>query len=169
MPYEETLKIIEELSKSLPHFPDGRINYTSSVLCPVISVFVKYKDRILLLKRSNKVGAYRGVWSTVAGYWDEPVSLKKKILEELKEEIGLKEEQIKEIYFGENFEVKDKRINKNWLIHPVLVEVKEEPRIRLDFEHIALRWIRPLEINNFEVAPGLDKGLKNALEGEKYL
>ena len=52
---EKILAIIKEFANKLPKFPDGRIDYSSSDIAPVITVFVKHKDKILLLKRSDKV------------------------------------------------------------------------------------------------------------------
>ena len=81
------LMIIEKFSKKLPHFPDGRINYRSSKTAPVINVVLKCKDKILLLKRSGKVNAYKGKWNTLGGYLDEVVPLRKKVEEELREDL----------------------------------------------------------------------------------
>jgi len=64
-------KLLKEFSKKLPKFEDGRINYSCSDEAPVITIFVRYKDKILLLKRSDKVAAYKGKWNTIAGYLDE--------------------------------------------------------------------------------------------------
>ena len=80
--------------KNLPRFKDGRVDYTTSNKAPVLIIFIKYKDRILLLKRSGKVSSYKNMWSTVAGFIDEQKPLKQKILEELKEETGILKESI---------------------------------------------------------------------------
>jgi hypothetical protein len=65
---QDDLKLLlDEFSKILPKFPDGRINYTTSQRCPVITCFVMYEGKILLLKRSDKVGTYKGFWNSVSG------------------------------------------------------------------------------------------------------
>lgn len=56
---QKMLEIIKEFAKKLPKFPDGRIDYSNSDIAPVITVFVRYKDKILILKRSDKVRAYQ--------------------------------------------------------------------------------------------------------------
>ena len=91
------IKIIEEFSKKLPKFSDGRINYADSNKAPVITVVVKYKDKILLLKRSDNVSTYKGKWQVVAGYLDEIKPIKEKVLEELREEIKVEENIIDKI------------------------------------------------------------------------
>ena len=88
------LDLLKKFSKKLPHFEDGRINYSDSNEAPVVTIFVKYKNEILLLKRSDKVRTYREKWNTIAGYLDEVKPLKEKVLEELREEIGVIEKNI---------------------------------------------------------------------------
>ena len=112
---EKILGIIQKFSKKLPHFPDGRINYSSSRTAPVINVVVKHKDKILLLKRSDKVSTYKGKWQTVAGYLDEVKPIKEKVLEELKEEIGVFDNDFKEVKYGfKNVEEALSHIKKNY-------------------------------------------------------
>ena len=96
---EKILKIIEEFYKKLPKFKDGRIDYSNSDTAPVVTVFIKYKDKILLLKRSDKVRTYQGKWNTVAGYLDELKSTQEKAIEEIKEELGVEKNDISSIFF----------------------------------------------------------------------
>jgi len=163
MDEKEVMKRIAEFGKGLPRFPDGRIDFSRSENAPVITVFVKYSDRILLLKRSDKVGTYRGKWNTVAGYLDELVPLKSKVLEELKEELGIGEEIVKLIRLGEVYSFRDEKVNKNWFVHPVMVELKEEPEIELDWEHTEYKWVEIDRLNEYNTVPNLDKSLKNVL------
>ncbi len=160
------LSLLIELSGKLPKFEDGRIDYTDAEEAPVITVFVKYKDEILLLKRSNEVGTYKEKWNTIAGYLDEVKPVKEKVLEELREEICVHEENIKSIKFREPYHLVDNELNKKWLIHPVLVELKNKPDIKLDWEHTEYRWINPKELNNYDTIIDLDRTLKIALENE---
>ena len=83
---QKILNIIKEFSERLPKFSDGRIDYSNSNIAPVIIVFIKYKNKILLLKRSDKVRIYQGKWNTVAGYLDEIKPIQEKALEEIQEE-----------------------------------------------------------------------------------
>ena len=73
-------KLLNELSKKLPKFEDGRIDYSNSNISIVVTVFVKFQDEILLLKRSDKVSTYQGKWNTVAGYIDDLKPIKNKII-----------------------------------------------------------------------------------------
>ena len=162
MDERKVLEKIEELGKGLPRFPDGRINYSNAPAAPVVTIFVRYKGEILILKRGDKVATYRGKWNVVAGYLDEIRPVKEKVLEELREEAGISESDILSFHFGRPLKFADKSIGKTWFVHPVLVEMKEKPRIRLDWEHTEYRWIRPEEIKNFDAVSNLAKGWKAA-------
>jgi isopentenyldiphosphate isomerase len=160
---EKVLDLIKKFNKELPKFSDSRIDYSNSNIAPIINVFVKFKDEILILKRSDKVLHYRGKWYSVAGYLDELKPIKEKILEELREELGIGEEMISLIHIGKFYEFKDEKINQTWLIHPILVELKEKPTIKLDMEHIEFKWIKPEELKNFDIVKNLDKSLTYVL------
>lgn len=160
---KKILKTIEEFSKKLPKFPDGRIDYSNSNTAPVITVFLKYKDKILLLKRSDKVLTYKGKWNTVAGYLDELKPIQEKISAEIKEELGIEEGNISSVLIGESYEFRDEKINKNWIVFPFLIELKNEPEIKLDWEHTKYKWIKPEKLENFDIVPHLNKSFKKIL------
>ena len=159
----KTLKLIEELGKKLPKFPDGRIDYTKSGIAPVVSVFVKFKDKILLLKRSDDVHTYRRKWNAVGGYLDELKPIRKKIFNEMKEELGIGEDNIASIRLGKSYRFTDKEVGKTWVVHPALVELKKMQDIKLDWEHTECKWVKADEIKNFDTVPKTDKSLKSAL------
>jgi len=170
MPDEKLLnqkisEILKDFSQKLPHFSDGRINYSNSDKAPVIICFVRYKDKILLLKRGQKVRTYKGKWNAVAGYIDEFKPLQEKALEEIQEELGVLGEQVEFVSFAEPYEFRDDKINKTWIIFSVLTELKKEPKIKLDFEHTEYKWIKPEEITNFDIVANVDKSLKMVLNG----
>lgn len=157
------LKLVEELSKKLPKFPDGRIDYSKSDTAPVITVFLMYRDEILIMKRSDKVRTYQGKWNTVAGYLDEIKPIEEKVIEEIEEETGIVKSQIKSIKIGKIYSFTDEKINRKWIIQPVLVRLKEKPEIKLDWEHTDYRWIKKEDINRFDVVPNLKKSLNSVL------
>ncbi len=142
-------KILKEF-QHLPKFEDGRIDYSNVSKAPVLLCFVRFQNKILLVKRSNKVGNYQGKWNVVAGFIDEPKPLKDKVLEELQEELGIQDEQIDVMLFRDSYEVHDKNVNKTWIVYPVIVEMKNKPEITLDWEHTEFVWITPEEIKNYD-------------------
>ena len=163
MNQQKILEIIKKFAKKLPKFSDNRIDYSNSDTAPVINIFVKHQDKILLLKRSHKVRSYAGKWNAVSGYLDEVKPVKEKVLEELSEELGIQQDNISSIHFGKFWKLQDKKVNKTWLIQPVLVELLEQPKIKLDWEHTEYRWIKSEELTKFDIVTKLDKNLQNAL------
>lgn len=160
---KEILKTVEKFSKKLPKFPDGRINYSNSDSATVITVFIKYKEEILILKRSNKVATYQGRWNTVAGYIDELKPIHEKIIEEINEEIGVKKDNILSQRIGKSYMFKDMKVNKTWIVIPVLVELKNKPDIKLDWEHTEYKWIKPEELKRYNIVPKIEESLRRAI------
>lgn len=156
-------KILQEFSEKLPKFYDGRIDYSTSNKAPVLTCFVKFGDKILLLKRSDKVRVYKGLWNSVAGYLDEFRPLEEKAHAELHEELGITADLIKETKLGKAYELTDDKAQKVWVIFPVLVELTKEPEIKLDWEHTDFKWIDPADLMNYEIVPDLDKTLAKVL------
>lgn len=69
---------------------EGQIDFTNIRWCPVINCVVFFKDRFLVVKRSQGMRLYPGYWTGVSGFIDDDKSLEDKVQEELIEEIGIK-------------------------------------------------------------------------------
>lgn len=157
-------KQLQKFSEKLPHFSDGRIDYSKSKEALTIIVFVKYKDKILLLKRSDKVRTYKEKWNTIAGYLDEVEKpIEEKIYNELEEELGIERSNINNLKITRQYKIEDKKIKKTWLTYPTLVELIKNPKIKLDWEHSEFRWIKRNEIKNFDCVYKLAESLKKVL------
>jgi 8-oxo-dGTP pyrophosphatase MutT (NUDIX family) len=160
---ENHLKRVRRLAASLPKFPDGRINYTTSDVAPVVNCMVYHNEQVLLLRRSNRVGADQGKWSGVDGYIDTLDPLRSTVLKELKEELRLPEEGVADIQIARPYRSADPKAKKTWIVYPVLVELTKAPNITLDWEHTRYEWVRPDKINRFDLLPGQERVLKKAL------
>ncbi len=152
-------QILKEFTR-LPRFPDGRIDYSASDRAPVVTCFVRFQGKILLLKRSDRVHTYQGKWNTVAGYLDEPKTIRQKALKEVEEELGIQRHDISRVITGPSYEFFDSGAQKSWLVHPVLVELKKRPEIKLDWEHTESKWISPVELASYDTVPKLEESLK---------
>jgi len=156
-------ELIQHFSNTLPHFPDGRIDYTNAHTAPVLTIFVSYEKKILLLKRSQHVHTYKGKWNTIAGYIDEPRPLKEKIQAELNEEIGLKPSDILSYHLGDSFSFTDENLQITWLVHPVIIQLKNPVKIILDWEHTEYTWIDPKDITTYDLVPNAQNSLNAVL------
>ncbi len=148
---------------NLPKFPDGRINFAGSDAATVVTIVLRYRDKILLLKRSGKVSNYRGKWHVVGGYLDDLKTPKDKVLEELREELQISEKDIASIELKEIYKYEDEVLKKKWIALLVLAELKHPPKIKIDWEHTEYKWITPEELGNFDVIPFLDVIVKKTL------
>jgi len=152
-----------EKFKKLPKLPDGRIDFSQAEETPIFLCVVRHGAEVLLLKRSYKVGVYRGWWNAVAGYIDEPKPIEEHVYQHLQQELGVPPVQVTSLKTGNPYHFYDFVLGKNWLIYPVVVELKDKPAIVLDEEHTAYRWIHPQEISQYDIVPGLYDSLKRLI------
>ena len=61
----------------------------------VVTCFLIYNDRILILKRSDKVRTHRNKWAGVSGYIESGETAEETAMKEIREETGLQEKNIK--------------------------------------------------------------------------
>jgi PncC family amidohydrolase len=134
----------------------------------VASSFVEYNGKILILKRSKRVGSYRGKWGVVSGHIEEGETEEQTALKELLEETGIVKEDIHMLFKSSSFEISDTKLGIRWEITPFRIIIRSEKNIKIDWEHVDFRWIKPSEINNFKTAPLLYEGyLKTIFSGRK--
>lgn len=122
----------------------------------VVTGIVKYKDKVLILKKSQNDYNYPDKWSFCSGYVKEFESAEDTVLREIKEETGLSAKIIKK---GKLIEVKDNKNRKTWIIIVFLCSVKSS-NIRLCNENVESKWVKYEDIKNYDTVPGLQKDLK---------
>jgi ADP-ribose pyrophosphatase YjhB (NUDIX family) len=143
---------IERLAAELPKFPDGRIDYHTAAEAPVLNIFVMYDGKLLLVKRGEKVGWLKGKWHIVAGFLDEMKTLREKAYEEMEEETGIARMHVKDVRAITPFH---EHTDKNWIVHPVLIELIDAPNIVLDWENTDFVWVDPAQIGRYDVVPSV--------------
>jgi translation initiation factor 2B subunit (eIF-2B alpha/beta/delta family)/ADP-ribose pyrophosphatase YjhB (NUDIX family) len=121
---------------------------------PVVTSFLISGKQILLLRRSEKVGTHRGLWSAVSGYLEDNEQPLRRALTEIHEELALDEGQVSLIRAGEVVRAYDYENNTVWVIHPFLFEAKSRA-IQLDWENIECVWINPNELDSYPTVPKL--------------
>jgi ADP-ribose pyrophosphatase YjhB (NUDIX family) len=138
-------------------------DYTHAHSAPVIVIFVKYRDKFLLVKRSEKMLTYKGLWSCLAGFVDDEKTMEEKVRFEIVEELGLKETDIKEIKQGDTYLFVDEELNREWIRHLFLVEITN-PNIKLSWEHTEMLWVLPEDATKNETTPGFKEDLEKILK-----
>lgn len=137
----------------------GQVDFTSARWAPVMNCVLKYKDKLLVVQRSKNLNFYPGYWNGVSGFLDDQRSLREKVADELREELGLSKNNIKQIRLGEIFDQEEPKYKKTWIVHPVAVEVKTD-KVKLDWEARNYRWITLKEAQSLKLLPGFDEVLK---------
>lgn len=117
----------------------------------VVTCFLRHGTGVLLVRRSDAVGTYRGLWGGISGYAegvpDEAARW------EIDEEVGLLD-AVEFVRSGEPFVVEDDERDRRWVVHPYLFDCSStdvDPNEELaDWE-----WVQPPEILTRETVPKL--------------
>lgn len=115
-------------------------------------------DTLLLLRRSDRVSTYQGLWASVSGYLESESPLKQ-AYREIEEEVGLHRSDLRLLAQGEPLIAVDETIDTRWTVHPFLFEVLRPERVRLDWEHVESRWVTVEEMGGLETVPRLEEAL----------
>jgi len=130
----------------------------------IVTSFIKNGDRILILKRCDKVKSMKCLWAGVSGIIEKndttPLARAKT---EILEETGINEEEIELLKANERIKIEAAQYkNHEWNIFPFLFKTKN-PEIKLNWENSEFKWIKPNEIKNYETVPELEKILFSLL------
>ena len=129
----------------------------------IVTSFLRHNDKVLILKRSNKVKTMKGLWAGVSGIIENNESPLERAKIEILEELGIGEENISLIKSTKEMRVNSPQYkNHEWEIFPFMFETKN-PKITLNWENSEFRWIKTKELTNFETVPSLQKVLLNLL------
>jgi NADH pyrophosphatase NudC (nudix superfamily) len=137
----------------------GQVDYTNIRYAPVVNTLLVKDNKILLVKRSNKLRLYPNFWNGISGFLDDSKSIEEKVIEELGEELSLKPAEISEIRIGRPFIQEAPEYKKTWLVVPVMAKVARD-NFRLDWEAQEAKWFAPKEAYELKLMPGFDKVLK---------
>src|SRR3989344_4916627 len=137
----------------------GQIDYTNARWAPVMNCVVKCRDKILVVQRSKDLNFYPGYWNGISGFLDDKRSFEQKVKDELREELGIPNNKIKNIRLGEIFHQEAPKYKKSWIVHPVLIEVSGN-KIKLDWEARNFKWVKLEDIKKLKLLPGFDDVLK---------
>ncbi len=120
----------------------------------VVTAFLRHGGKILLVRRSGKVGSYPGCWSAISGYLEDPTPLAQ-ARREIGEETGLSAEDIRLVNRGAPLEIPAPELGCCWVVHPFLFDIADPRRIMLDWENTELRWVEPGALADYRTVPKL--------------
>ena len=122
----------------------------------VVTCFIEFEGKILLLRRSQAVGSYQQRWAGISGYIEPGNTPLAQAKLEIEEELGLDPENLVLVKEGEPIEVVDRELDRTWIVHPFRFRVSGELALKTNWEHTECRWIAPQDIVSYDTVPQLD-------------
>jgi nicotinamide-nucleotide amidase len=135
-------------------------------LKPIVTCFIESENKILIVRRSGRVGTYQGQWAGISGYIENNKPEEQALLE-IKQETGLDNKDVKLINSGQTLEVLDEKLKIQWVVHPFLFYVRNQDKLKLNAENVESRWVTPEELDNFNTVPKLKETLALVLNRKK--
>jgi len=125
----------------------------------IVTSFLRNSEKILLLKRSEKVKSMKNLWAGISGIIEDNEKPIKRAKIEILEEVGIEESDITLMKEGNKILIESPQyINHQWEVYPFLFSCSNK-EIKLNWENSDSRWIRINELNNFTTVPSLDRVL----------
>jgi predicted aconitase with swiveling domain len=126
---------------------------------PVVSAFLRNRGRVLVVRRSERVGSFRGRWSAISGYLEGGEDPRDRARSEILEETGIKGARFRRA--GEP--VVTRHGSTAFVVHPFLFDVPTRS-VRLDWENVESRWIAPGDLPTLRTVPRLGDVLSLVLD-----
>jgi len=140
----------------------GRVRVAGLTEVQVVTAFLERDDgRVLLLRRSEKVGSFRGQWAAVSGFLEDPTP-EQQALREVREETGIRPESLTvraaagPVYARDGGTV--------YTVHPFRMATRTA-EVVLDWEHTESAWVDPAEIARRSTVPNLDRAWRAVAPG----
>ncbi|MER5174210.1 MAG: NUDIX domain-containing protein [Candidatus Nitrosocosmicus sp.] len=119
----------------------------------VVTSIIENDNKILILKRSEKVKSFKHKWAGVSGFFENNEDLLSRALIEIYEEIKLNKEDLilKKILKQITITIENE---KSITIQPFYFSSKTRD-ISTDWEHSEYKWIIKDQIKNYDTVPKL--------------
>jgi nicotinamide-nucleotide amidase len=154
---QAALSALSWLKEYLANLDSDREKQSSFKSNNVVTCFLESNNKILILRRSDKVSTYQGLWAGISGYIEEDAIKQASI--EIQEETGLEGQDVKLVSEGRTVEFLDEKLKIKWIVHPFLFHIYKPEKIKIDWEHKEIKWIAPEEIANYQTVPKLKEAL----------
>ncbi|WP_265109118.1 NUDIX domain-containing protein [Halosolutus halophilus] len=113
----------------------------------VVTAFLRHRGMVLLLRRSDAVGTYRGQWGGVSGFAEGDPDEQVRV--EIREEVGLDREAVSLVRSGRPVRFEDPDLGRGWAVHPYLFDCGTRD-VDLSEEHDAFEWVSPTAMLDFD-------------------
>ena len=129
----------------------------------IVTSFIQDEQKLLILRRSNKVKTMKGLWAGISGIIEKNEAPLTRAKIEIYEETGISEDKIRLIKNAAKLRIHSPQYeNHEWEIFPFLFEAKN-PDIKLNWENSEYTWVMRDELKNYNTVPSLEKVLQNLL------
>tara|TARA_B100000929_G_scaffold93444_1_gene73360 strand:- start:9160 stop:9564 length:405 start_codon:yes stop_codon:yes gene_type:complete len=129
----------------------------------IVTSFLKHNNKILILKRSQKVKSMKGLWAGISGIIENNELPINRARIEIFEEVGIKQEYITLIKSSDEITVESPQYaNHQWIIFSFFFKTDTND-IKLNWENSEFRWINIQELKEFNTVPSLEKLLFSLL------
>ena len=118
----------------------------------VVTSIVRHGEKMLILKRSDKVGTNQGKWAGVSGYVEEGETPEQTAPREIREELSIE----KFTLVGRAVPMTIRDAMHIWTIFPFLFETASE-EVVTDWEHTEHKWVLPSEVKDYDTVPGFGR------------
>lgn len=119
----------------------------------VVTCFLESGNKILILRRSKRVSSYPGKWAGISGYIETTAD--DQAITEITEETSLTSDDFQMIKRGRPLLVEDLDLDTHWVVHPYLFNISDPTKIKIDWEHMEMKWIDPRQIDRSVTVPQL--------------
>jgi 8-oxo-dGTP pyrophosphatase MutT (NUDIX family) len=125
----------------------------------VVTSILEHDNRVLILKRSEKIKSYKHKWSCISGYFENNEDLLSRALIEIYEETGISKDDMTLIRILQQVKIELEN-NKLLTIQPFFFSSKTNI-ISLNWENSDYKWIKEEQVKNYDTVPKLTNMLHN--------
>lgn len=124
----------------------------------VVSAILRNRGRYLIVRRSDRVGSFRGRWSGVSGFVEGEEDPRRRAAQEIREETRIKGARFRRA--GRPLITRDGATA--YIVHPFLFDVPSR-KVVLDWENVESRWVLPEDVDGLPTVPRLRDVFQNVL------
>lgn len=121
-----------------------------------VKAIIEKEGKILIIKRAGSEDCFKEMWDIPGGGMKFGETPEEALKREVKEETNLEIEIVKPVRIWTFF-----KNNKNTQVIGVTMLCKyKDGRVKLGEEHVDFKWIKPEEIENYNIHEGIKKDVK---------